>query len=66
MVMQPEIFEYLEHGQYMLEGVPFEKLAEAGQMAAYKHYGFWSPMDNIHDRDYLETLWNNGNAPWKS
>lgn len=66
MVMQPEIFEYLEHGQYMLEGVPFEKLAEAGQMAAYKHYGFWSPMDNIHDRGYLETLWNNGNAPWKS
>lgn len=65
MVMEPEIFGYLGDGKYMLESIPFEKLASQGQMAAYKHYGFWSPMDNIHDRDYLETLWDSGNAPWK-
>lgn len=66
MVMRPEIFEYLGDGNSMLETIPFEKLAADGQMAAYKHYGFWSPMDNIHDRDYLEALWNSGNAPWRT
>jgi len=40
-------------------------LAAEGQMAAYRHDGFWSPMDNIHDRDYLEGLWSSGQAPWK-
>lgn len=65
MVMEPEIFKYLGNGNCMLETMPFERLATEEQMAAYKHYGFWSPMDNIHDRDYLETLWKHKNAPWK-
>lgn len=65
MVMQPEVFEYLGNGDCMLETAPFEKLVADEQMAAYRHNGFWSPMDNIHDRDYLESLWRNGNAPWK-
>ncbi len=65
MVMEPTVFDYLGDGSTMLETEPFEKLASAGQMAAYKHGGFWSPMDNIHDREYLEKLWNSGNAPWK-
>lgn len=65
MVMEPTIYEYLGDGSMMLEQAPFERLAAEGQMAAYKHDGFWSPMDNIHDREYLEKLWNTGNAPWR-
>lgn len=65
MVMEPEIFRYLGDGGSMLEAEPFEKLAKEGQMSAYRHHGFWSPMDNIHDRDYLEGLWSSRQAPWK-
>ncbi len=64
MVMNRKIFEYLGDGLDMLEREPFEKLASIEQMAAYKHDGFWSPMDNINDRAYLEKLWRI-NAPWK-
>lgn len=65
MVMEPGVYEYLGDGSTMLETIPFERLAADGQMAAYKHPGFWSPMDNIHDREYLEKLWDSGTAPWK-
>ena len=65
MVMEPSVFSYLGDGRTMLETEPFERLASDGQMAAYKHTGFWSPMDNIHDREYLEKLWSSGQAPWK-
>lgn len=65
MVMEPSIYEYLGDGGMMLEAGPFERLARDGQMAAYKHGGFWSPMDTVHDREYLEKLWNSGKAPWR-
>lgn len=65
MVMEPAIRSYLGDGSTMLETRPFEQLAADGEMAAYKHEGFWSPMDTIHDRDYLERLWASGEAPWK-
>lgn len=65
MVMEPSVYDYLGDGSTMLETLPFESLAGDGQMAAYKHMGFWSPMDNVHDREYLEKLWMTGNAPWK-
>ncbi len=65
MVMEPSIFSYLGEGDAMLEAGPFEKVAADAEMAAYRHDGFWSPMDNIHDRDYLEKLWDMGKAPWK-
>ena len=64
MVLNREIFDYLGDGSEMLERAPFEKLAAEGQMAAYPHPGFWSPMDTVHDRDYLESLWKSGQAPW--
>ena len=64
MVMEPEIYGYLGNGTFMLEGIPFECLAADGQMAAYRHQGFWHPMDNIHDREYLDMLWAEGKAPW--
>lgn len=65
MVMQPEIFDYLGDGSEMLEASPFEKLANDGQMGAYRHDGFWSPMDTMRDKAYLEELWESGKAPWK-
>ena len=64
MVANKKLFDYLGDGNEMLEREPFERLVADGQMAAYKHPGFWSPMDNIHDREYLEKLWSNG-ALWK-
>ena len=65
MVMEPDVYQYLGDGSMMLEAGPFERLAAEGQMAAYRHGGFWSPMDNIHDREYLEKLWDAGEAPWR-
>lgn len=65
MVMEQSIFEYLGDGNTMLEDTPFEKLAENKQLSAFPHDGFWSPMDNINDRNYLERLWRLGEAPWK-
>lgn len=65
MVMSRKVFDYLGDGSEMLEQTPFEKLAKAGEMTAYKHEGFWSPMDTLRDREYLEELWKSGNAPWK-
>ncbi len=65
MVLNREVFDYLGDGSEMLEASPFERLAQTGQMAAYKHPGFWSPMDTVHDKAYLEELWNSGKAPWK-
>ena len=65
MVMEPGVFEYLGDGSQMLEEEPFERLAKAGQMDAYRHEGFWSPMDTLRDKEYLEGLWAQDRAPWK-
>lgn len=65
MVMQPEVLDYLGDGSEMLEATPFEKLAQDGQMDAYRHEGFWSPMDTMRDKEYLEKLWQSGKAPWE-
>lgn len=65
MVLNRKIFDYLGDGSQMLEQAPFEQLARDGEMTAYKHKGFWSPMDTIHDREYLEKLWSENKAPWK-
>lgn len=59
MAANKKIFDYLGDGNEMLERGPFERLVADGQMTAYKHPGFWSPMDNIHDREYLEDIWRN-------
>lgn len=64
-VFEPEIFNYLGDGSRMLEETPYETLVEDQQMQAYCHTGFWSPMDTIRDKEYLENLWANGTAPWK-
>ena len=66
MVAEPAIFDYIEGDDTVLERGPLEKLANLGQLAAYKHYGFWQCMDTQRDKDNLEKLWNEGGgAPWK-
>lgn len=65
MVLNKAVFDYLGDGSEMLEASPFERMAAEGQMAAYPHQGFWSPMDTVRDKNYLEELWDNGQAPWK-
>ncbi|MCI8483288.1 MAG: glucose-1-phosphate cytidylyltransferase [Lachnospiraceae bacterium] len=65
MVLNPEIFGYLEGDQTVFEREPFEKLAEEGELMSYTHKGFWQCMDNKREKDILEKLWDLGQAPWK-
>ncbi|PHD74974.1 glucose-1-phosphate cytidylyltransferase [Bacillus sp. AFS043905] len=64
-IFQPEIFDYLDGEHSILEKEPLEKLAQEGQMHAYKHKGFWYAMDTLRDRNHLEQLWKAEKAPWK-
>lgn len=64
-VCQPEVFSYIENDSTLLEKTPMEKMALDGQMMAYKHNGFWKPMDTLRDKQELEKLWESGTAPWK-
>jgi glucose-1-phosphate cytidylyltransferase len=65
MVMEPKVLDYIEGLDVLLERGPLERLAETGQLAAYRHEGFWQPMDTIREKQYLESLWQTGTAPWK-
>ena len=65
MVLNRRIFDYLGDGSQMLEDGPLELVARDGELMAYKHEGFWSPMDTLRDKEYLENLWVSGTAPWK-
>jgi len=65
MVCNPQIFDYLENDQTILEREPLEKIAEAGELVAYKHDGFWFAMDTLRDKNQLEKIWDDGKAPWK-
>jgi glucose-1-phosphate cytidylyltransferase len=65
-VLEPAIFDYIEGDSTILELGPLETLAAQGQLYAYKHQGFWQPMDTVRDKALLEEYWTKGNAPWKS
>jgi glucose-1-phosphate cytidylyltransferase len=64
-VFDPKVFAYIGDDATVLEKEPLEMLAVDGQLAAYRHYGFWQPMDTLRDRHALETLWASGAPPWK-
>lgn len=66
-VCEPEVFRYLPEGDdtVAFEKEPLEALARDGKMHAYKHRGFWKPMDMLRDNKELNQLWNDGRAPWK-
>ena len=64
MMCSPRVFDFLGDGSEMLERGPFGRLVAAGEMNAYIHKGFWSPMDNTHDREYLRECVETGRAVW--
>lgn len=64
-VLEPSIFSYIDNDQTIFERTPLENLAKEDELLAFKHDGFWRPMDTLRDKIALEELWNQGNAPWK-
>ena len=65
-VFEPEVFDYLQDSDMtILERTPFETLSKERQLTAFKHKGFWYPMDTLRDKRHLESLWNTKKAPWK-
>ena len=63
-VLQPEVLDYIEGDETIFEQTPMERLAEDGQLMAYRHEGFWQGMDSMRDVRLLEELWSTGEAPW--
>ena len=64
-VLEPAVFDLIEGDDTSWEHDPLERLARSGQLSAFKHGGFWHPMDTLRDKTYLEDLWSSGKAPWK-
>ena len=64
-VLNPKVLDLIPDDQTSWELSPLEHLAASGQLKAFKHDGFWQPMDTLRDKNYLEELWSKGNAPWK-
>lgn len=64
-VLEPKIFDYIKDDQTVWEQEPLRDLAHNGELNAYKHAGFWHPMDTLRDKNVLEELWKENKAPWK-
>ena len=65
MVCEPGMIDYIDGDSQMLEREPLERMAKAGQLMAYRHSGFWQPMDTLREKQMLEQMWSEGRAPWK-
>ena len=65
-VLSPRVFDLLEDDQTVWEQEPLQSLARNSQLMAYEHRGFWQPMDTLRDKIYLDTLWSEGAAPWRT
>jgi glucose-1-phosphate cytidylyltransferase len=65
-VLEPGVMDYIDGDDTQWEREPLERLAADGQLMAYKHTSFWQCMDTLRDKKLLETLWDAGNAPWKT
>jgi glucose-1-phosphate cytidylyltransferase len=65
-VLEPQVIDLIDGDDTIWERQPMEKLASSGQLSAYRHDGFWQPMDTVRDRDRLRALWDSGEAPWKA
>ena len=64
-VLEPEVLDRIEDDDISLEREPLEGLAREGQLHAFRHEGFWQPMDTVREKQLLEDLWSSGQAPWK-
>jgi len=65
MVFEPEVLSWIKDDQTILEREILSRLANEGELQAFRHHGFWQPMDNIREKHFLEGLWAEGRAPWK-
>ena len=65
-VLEPSVIDLISSDEIMWEKEPLETLAESGQLRAFKHNGFWQPMDTLRDKNYLQSLWESGLPPWKT
>ena len=66
MVLRPNgILDYIDSIDTPLETIPVSRLAADGNLMAYRHSGFWKPMDTLREKNQLNELWDGGNAPWK-
>jgi glucose-1-phosphate cytidylyltransferase len=65
-VAEPSILDYIDDDDTIFEHAPLERLSSDGELAAYKHYGYWHGMDTLWDKIVLNGLWTNGKAPWKT
>jgi glucose-1-phosphate cytidylyltransferase len=64
-VLSPKCIDLIDGDETSWEGQPLTKLASESEMMAFDHHGFWQPMDTLRDKNYLEELWDAGQAPWK-
>jgi glucose-1-phosphate cytidylyltransferase len=64
-VLEPKALDYIEDDTTVFEQEPLRDLARDGQLAGYRHEGFWHPMDTIRDREHLQEMWEGGSPPWK-
>lgn len=64
-VLEPEVLDYIQGDETLWEREPLERLAQDGQLMAYRHEGFWQGMDTLRDVRLVEGLWQEGRAPWK-
>jgi len=65
-VLEPSVIDYIDEDSTVWEKEPMENLAVGNQLSAYRHHGFWQPMDTLRDKHVLEDLWDSGKAPWKA
>lgn len=64
-VLDPKVFDYIGGDSAVWESEPLTRLAKDNQLMAFKHEGFWHPMDTVREKTLLESLWDSGKAPWK-
>jgi glucose-1-phosphate cytidylyltransferase len=65
-VLSPKVIDLIEGDSTSWEGAPLGLLAQAGELMAFEHFGFWQPMDTLREKNLLESLWQTGQAPWKT
>ena len=64
-VVDPRAISYIQDDQTVWEREPLEAFAQEGKLSAFRHKGFWQPMDTLHDKRILDKMWDEGKAPWK-
>jgi glucose-1-phosphate cytidylyltransferase len=64
-VFKPEIFDYIDRDDTILERAPLETISNKNELVAFKHHGFWQPMDTLREKNFLNDLWKSDKAPWR-